>query len=53
MKSSSGRDVARVTANLEHWEQVRITYFSEKASDKNNTFHELIVNNETRGYISR
>ena len=48
---SYGRDTANVTANSECGERIGITASFEKVSEKNNTFHELNMNDETRGYI--
>ena len=42
---------ASVTADSVRGEQVRITASSENVSERNNTFHQLNVNDETRGYI--
>ena len=52
INASSGRNADSVTANLERGEPTRITACFEDVSDSNNTFHEVNVNDETRGNIS-
>ena len=50
IRASSGKDVASVIANSESGEQVGIFASFENVSDRNNTFQELNVTDETRGY---
>ena len=47
--ASSGRDADSVTANSERGERMGITASFENVSEKNKTFHEINVNDETRG----
>ena len=50
MNASSGRDAASVAANSERGEQVGVTACFENLSDRIDTFHELNMTDETRGY---
>ena len=49
--ATSGRDVASVLGKSVRGERVEITASFENASEKNNAFHELNMNDETRGNI--
>ena len=49
IKASSGRYAAKVTANSERGERIGVIASSENVSERNNTFHELNANDETRG----
>ena len=51
INASSGRDAARVSANLERGERTEITALFENASIRNSTFNDLNANDETRGNI--
>ena len=52
LNASSGQDVASIVAISERGEQIGITVSFENLSDKNITFHESNIVNETRGYSS-
>ena len=52
ISASSGRDAASVTANSELGERVGIIASFENVSERNNTFHELNTNDETRVNIA-
>ena len=51
INASSRRDAANVTANSEREERMGITLSFENVSERNDTFHELNANDETRGNI--
>ena len=51
IKASSERDVASFWAFSERGEHRGITASFESISERNNTFHELNVNDETRGNV--
>ena len=51
INASSGWDAANVSANSECGECIRIAAPFENVSQRNNTFHELNVNDETRRNI--
>ena len=52
INGSYGRDAASVTVNSERGKYLGITASFENISDRNNTYHGLNTNDETRGYIS-
>ena len=47
--ASTEQDTFSITANLERGQNLGITAFFQYIFHKNNTFHELIVNDETQG----
>ena len=51
MNTSSGRDAASVAASLECGERIGVAALFVKISERNNTFHDLNTNVETRGSI--
>ena len=51
MNASSWQDAGIVTTSSERGQQSEITASFENASDRNSKFHELSMNDETRGYI--
>ena len=51
ISASSERDAASITAKLKRGERMGITASFENVSEKNNAFHDLNANEETRGNI--
>ena len=49
--ASSGRDASSITKNSECGESIEVTASFKNVSERNNTFHELNTNDETRGNI--
>ena len=49
--ASSGRDGTSITTNSQCAESIGVTASFEIVSERNNTFHELNTNDETRGNI--